>query len=130
MFSDQVFFMLIGQSRTSSASPAHSKFGSSQLKCQELESRRTKSVKPPYGKSSPPQLGQDTFLDLTKIRNFFKERHVKYYIMETVTLPRVEFEQMQEELKILRDSKLYQRLLDFEKNITTGKRYTRKDLGF
>ena len=49
---------------------------------------------------------------------------------ESVTLPRVEYEQLMTELKTLRNSKLYQRLLEFEKNITTGKKYTRKDLGF
>ncbi|MBI4150298.1 hypothetical protein HY488_02745 [Candidatus Woesearchaeota archaeon] len=49
---------------------------------------------------------------------------------ETVTLPKDEFVQMKRELETLRHSHLYQRLLEFEKNITQGKRYTRKDLGF
>ena len=49
--------------------------------------------------------------------------------METVTIPKEEFENMQKEIKLLRDSKLYQRLLEFEQNISK-KKYTRKDLGF
>ena len=50
--------------------------------------------------------------------------------MDVVTLPRVEFEQMQLEIKILRRSPLYLRLLAFEQNLIEGKKYTRKDLGF
>ncbi len=49
--------------------------------------------------------------------------------MEIVTIPKQEFEQMKRELTLLRDSKIYQRLLQFEKNITQNK-YTRQDLGF
>ena len=49
--------------------------------------------------------------------------------METVTVLKQEFEQMKRELAILRDSKIYQRLLQFEKNIAK-KKYTRQDLGF
>lgn len=49
--------------------------------------------------------------------------------METITIPRQEFEQMKRELLVLRDSKIYQRLLQFEKNIAK-KKYTRQDLGF
>ena len=47
---------------------------------------------------------------------------------ETVTILRLEFEQMREELKTLRKSTLYQRLLEFERNILQGGKYTRKDL--
>jgi hypothetical protein len=36
---------------------------------------------------------------------------------------------MKRELTVLRDSKMYQRLLQFEKNIAQ-KSYTRQDLGF
>ena len=50
--------------------------------------------------------------------------------METVTLPKQEFEQMQVELETLRHSSLYKRLLEFEHNILHGKIYSRKDLGF
>ncbi|MBI4983613.1 hypothetical protein HZC32_03140 [Candidatus Woesearchaeota archaeon] len=50
--------------------------------------------------------------------------------METVTLPKVEFEQMKQELELLRNSHLYKRLLEFERNILQGKKFTRKDLGF
>lgn len=48
--------------------------------------------------------------------------------METVTLPRKEFEAMKQEIELLRDSKLYKRLLEFEQNITQGKKLTRKEL--
>ena len=34
------------------------------------------------------------------------------------------------EINVLRNSRLYKRLLEFEQNICQGKRYTRKDLGF
>ena len=50
--------------------------------------------------------------------------------METITIPKVEFKEMQEEIKTLRNSKLYRRLLEFEQRILQGKKYTRKDLGF
>lgn len=50
--------------------------------------------------------------------------------METITIPKSEFEQMKSELKILRNSKVYQRLLEFEQNILQRKKYTRADLGF
>ena len=49
--------------------------------------------------------------------------------METVTITREEYQELKEEIKTLRESKLYQRLLEFEKNITQ-KKYSRKDLGF
>lgn len=50
--------------------------------------------------------------------------------METVTLPKTELEQMQREIETLRNSSLYKRLLEFEKNIAEGKKFTRADLGF
>ena len=50
--------------------------------------------------------------------------------METVTVPRTEFEQMKQELDSLRNTRLYKRLLEFETNISTGTRFTREDLGF
>ena len=50
--------------------------------------------------------------------------------MDIVTISRSEFEQMKIELKTLRSSIIYQRLLEFEQNILQGKKYTRKDLGF
>jgi PHD/YefM family antitoxin component YafN of YafNO toxin-antitoxin module len=49
--------------------------------------------------------------------------------MDTVSIPRAEFEQMQRELKTLRETAVYKRLLEFESNIQQ-KRFTRKDLGF
>jgi len=50
--------------------------------------------------------------------------------METITIAKEEFELMKRELKTLRDTHLYKRLLEFEKNITEGRKFTRKDLGF
>ena len=50
--------------------------------------------------------------------------------METITLPRSELEQLHRELETLRNSGLYKRLLEFEKNISEGNRFTRADLGF
>lgn len=52
-----------------------------------------------------------------------------YAPMETITIPKAKFEQMQRELETLKATWLYKRLLEFEKNISQ-KRYTRKDLGF
>lgn len=48
----------------------------------------------------------------------------------TVTIPKKEYESLKREAKIFRNSRLYKRLLEFHKNISTGKVYTRKDLGF
>ena len=42
----------------------------------------------------------------------------------------MQFEQMQMEIETLRHSSLYARLLEFEKNIAQGRKFTRKDLGF
>ena len=50
--------------------------------------------------------------------------------METITVSKAELEQLQRELETLRNSSLYKRLLEFEKNISEGKRFTRADLGF
>lgn len=61
--------------------------------------------------------------------NYINRKRFKSYRMETITIPKEEFEQMKEELIVLRNSKIYQRLLAFEKNIMKIKK-TRKDLGF
>jgi hypothetical protein len=45
---------------------------------------------------------------------------------ETITVPKEEYEQMKMELKTLRHTKLYERLLQFEQNIAKAK-FTRKD---
>ncbi len=50
--------------------------------------------------------------------------------METVTLPKAEYEQIQTELETLRHSTLYKRLLEFERNIAEGKKFSRNDLRF
>ena len=49
--------------------------------------------------------------------------------METITIPKQKFEQMKKEISVLRASKLYKRLLEFEQNVLS-KKLTRKDLGF
>lgn len=51
-------------------------------------------------------------------------------LMETITIAKDEYEGMKHELESLRNTALYKRLLDFEKNIAEGKKFTRKDLGF
>jgi len=63
-------------------------------------------------------------------RKIFIVKDQFYLIMETITLPKVELEQLHRELETLRNSGLYKRLLEFEKNIVEGKRFTRADLGF
>ena len=50
--------------------------------------------------------------------------------MEMISLPKEKFEQMKREITFLRGSIIYKRLLEFEKNITKCKKYTREDLGF
>ena len=50
--------------------------------------------------------------------------------MKTITISKTEYNQMKKELETLRNSELYERLLEFEKNIKEGKIFTRKDLGF
>jgi len=49
--------------------------------------------------------------------------------METVTIPKEEYITLIEEVKMLKNTRLYQRLLEFEANIKS-KKYTRADLGF
>ncbi len=55
--------------------------------------------------------------------------------METITIPKVQFEKMaqdnekmKEEIELLRNSRLYKRLLECLENIKV-KEYTRNDLG-
>ncbi len=50
--------------------------------------------------------------------------------METIILPKEEYEHLVQELESLRNTALYKRLLEFEKNVDEGKKFTRKDLGF
>ena len=49
---------------------------------------------------------------------------------ETVTISRAVFERMKQEIDMFKDSRIYQRLLEFEENISKGKKFGRKDLGF
>ena len=63
--------------------------------------------------------------------NFIKNNNNKNNMsIQTVTIPKTEYEQMLEEIETLRNSKIYKRLIEFELNLIKGKRYTRKDLGF
>lgn len=50
--------------------------------------------------------------------------------METITIPKNEFELIKKEIKTLRNTKLYKKLFEFETNIKTSGKFTRKDLGF
>tara|TARA_Y100000034_G_C6586630_1_gene254669 strand:- start:302 stop:454 length:153 start_codon:yes stop_codon:yes gene_type:complete len=50
--------------------------------------------------------------------------------METITISKHEYIQMKQDLKSLRETELYKRLLEFEENIKLGKIHTRKDLDF
>ena len=50
--------------------------------------------------------------------------------MEMMKIPKREYKQMKIEIEILKNSKIYKRLLEFEKNISKGKKYIREDLGF
>ncbi len=51
-------------------------------------------------------------------------------MQETITIPKFEYIQMRREITILRNTSLYKRLLQFEKNLKEGRMFTRKDLGF
>ena len=50
--------------------------------------------------------------------------------METILISKEEYKKMKKEVQVLRSSKIYKRLLEFEKNILRGKVCMRKDLGF
>jgi len=50
--------------------------------------------------------------------------------MRTVILPKEKFEQMKQEIIFLRNSLIYKRLLEFERNIYKGRKFLREDLGF
>tara|TARA_Y100000310_G_C20692845_1_gene823475 strand:+ start:614 stop:772 length:159 start_codon:yes stop_codon:yes gene_type:complete len=49
---------------------------------------------------------------------------------ETVTVSKKKYDSLRAEVKTFRNSRLYKRLLEFHKNISSGKEYSRKDLGF
>jgi hypothetical protein len=49
---------------------------------------------------------------------------------ETICVPKEEFKIMKEELRTLRETQICKRLLEFEQNISKGKKFTRADLGF
>ncbi|MBI4918858.1 hypothetical protein HY837_02945 [archaeon] len=49
---------------------------------------------------------------------------------ETVCVAKPEYDLMKTEVIALRNTKLYKRLAEYLQNIASGKRFTRKDLGF
>lgn len=49
---------------------------------------------------------------------------------ETICIPKHKYIRMKQEIKVLRETAIYKRLLQFEENISSGKIFTRKDLGF
>ena len=49
---------------------------------------------------------------------------------ETITIPKYRYMQLVQENQLLRNTHLYRKLLEAEKDIATGKKFTRKDLGF
>ena len=55
-----------------------------------------------------------------------KVRENLYKIIERMW----KYEELKREVELLRNSKLYKRLLEFEKNISFGKKFYRKDLEF
>jgi hypothetical protein len=50
--------------------------------------------------------------------------------MDTVTISRDEYESLVQDSQKLKNSHLYKRLLDFEKNVSENGEFTREDLGF
>ena len=50
--------------------------------------------------------------------------------MDTVIIAMDLYEQMKIEIETLRNNHLYKRLLGFEKNVCSGQKYIRTDLGF
>ena len=49
--------------------------------------------------------------------------------METVTISKQEYLKLKNTAKMLKNMDIYKRLLEFENNIASGKKFTRADLG-
>jgi hypothetical protein len=60
----------------------------------------------------------------------FKEIDTLWFSMDTVTIPRDEYDSLVRDSKILKRSNLYQKVIDFENSIAENGEFTRKDLGF
>ena len=74
-------------------------------------------------------MSRDNPINQSQKGKIFKQlNHLKN--METITLPKDQFERMKREIEVLKNSRLYKRLLEFEENISKGKKFTRDDLGF
>ncbi len=49
---------------------------------------------------------------------------------ETITIPKYQYLHLIQENELLRNTHLYRKLLEAERDIAAGKKFTRKDLGF
>lgn len=49
---------------------------------------------------------------------------------ETILVSKDEYNTLKEQVKLLKNSRLYKRLLEFEQNIAKGGKFYRADLGF
>ncbi len=49
---------------------------------------------------------------------------------ETITIPKKEYKELKRDAELLKNLHLYKRLMEFERNIAAGKRFSRSDLGF
>ena len=50
--------------------------------------------------------------------------------METVTIPKEEYEGLKQEVRTLKNTQLYKELLAFQKSVAKNGEFTRQDLGF
>ncbi len=49
---------------------------------------------------------------------------------ETILVSKAEYTMLKEQVRMLKNSKLYKRLLEFEHNIANDRKFYRADLGF
>ena len=49
---------------------------------------------------------------------------------KSMVISKDEYNSLKKQVKILKNSRLYKRLLEFEENIAKGKKFYRSDLGF
>lgn len=50
--------------------------------------------------------------------------------METITIPKKKYIELRNKARLLKNTDIYKRLLEFENNIASGKKFYREDLGF
>ena len=65
-----------------------------------------------------------------RMQNIYNIQNLIIITMETITMPKIEFDNIISEIKLLKKSHIYKRLLEFEENIVKGKKHSRKELGF